>query len=129
VPVVYLAGGMRSNWQDRVIEAVPGAIYVDPRRHNSKDESAYTAWDLQGVERADIVFGYIEKENPSGAGLAVEFGAGYTLSKSLIYVEDPEFPYARYFGMVRAVTGGENTFASLQKGIERLQQLIGLNQY
>lgn len=74
VPVVYLAGGMRSNWQDKVKKAFPGIMFLDPRDHGAKEEAAYTAWDLTGVELADIVFGYIEKDNPNGAGLALEFG-------------------------------------------------------
>ncbi|KWU23357.1 nucleoside 2-deoxyribosyltransferase domain-containing protein [Burkholderia cenocepacia] len=129
VPMVYLAGGMRSNWQDVVMAALPHAIYIDPRKHNSRDEAVYTAWDLAGVQRADIVFGYIEKDNPSGAGLAVEFGAAYAQGKKLVYVEEEPFPFTRYFGMVRAITGPADVFANLQAGIERLKSLVEHQQY
>lgn len=103
VPVVYLAGGMKSGWQDRVKEAVPGVIFVDPREHALKDEQGYTAWDLAGVELADVVFGYIEKDNPGGAGLAVEFGWGARAGKALVLVEQSGYAQERYFGMVRAL--------------------------
>lgn len=128
-PVVYLAGGMRSNWQDRVMEAIPGAIYIDPRRHAVQDEASYTAWDIKGVETADIVFGFIERGNPSGAGLATEFGFAYAKGKTLVYVEEKEFPYTRYFGMVRSLTGPANSHTTLEDGIEALRSVIDSEQY
>lgn len=30
VPVIYLAGGMKGDWQDRVKALCPGAIFIDP---------------------------------------------------------------------------------------------------
>jgi len=33
IPLVYLAGGMRSNWQQRVRQALPHLMYMDPRDH------------------------------------------------------------------------------------------------
>jgi hypothetical protein len=103
VPVVYLAGGMKNAWQDAVKKAVPGVIFIDPREHGLKDEAGYTQWDLAGVERADIVFGYMEASNPSGAGLAVEFGWGGRAGKLLLLVEQDGYAQQRYFGMVRAL--------------------------
>lgn len=103
VLVVYLAGGMKTAWQDVVKKAVPGVIFIDPREHGLKDEPGYTAWDLAGVERADIVFGYMEASNPSGAGLAVEFGWGGRAGKLLLLVEQEGYAQQRYFGMVRAL--------------------------
>jgi hypothetical protein len=103
VPGVYLAGGMKNAWQDAVKKAVPGVIFIDPREHGLKDEAGYTQWDLAGVERADIVFGYMEASNPSGAGLAVEFGWGGRAGKLLLLVEQDGYAQQRYFGMVRAL--------------------------
>ncbi len=104
VPVVYLAGGMKSGWQDAVKRAVPGIIFIDPRDHGLQDENGYTAWDLAGVERADVVFGYMESDNPGGAGLAVEFGWGARADKLMLLVEQDGYPQQRYFGMVRALS-------------------------
>lgn len=116
IPVVYLAGGMRSNWQDQVMEHVKGAIFIDPRKHGLSSEADYTAWDLTGVDHADIIFGYIEKDNPNGAGLAVEFGwAAKAGNKKLIYVEEEGFPFSRYFGMVRSLA--DEKPATLEAGI------------
>lgn len=103
VPVVYLAGGMKSRWQETVIQAVRGVIFIDPRQHGLSQEADYTAWDLAGVERCDLVFGFMEGDNPGGAGLAVEFGWGARAGKHLILVEAEAYAQKRYFGMVRAL--------------------------
>lgn len=123
VPVVYLAGGMRSNWQDTVIAALPGVVFMDPRKHGSKEEDTYTAYDLTGVQLCDIVFAYIEAANPCGAGLAVEVGAAAALGKHIIYIEEAEFPHHRYFGMVRALA--DSTYTRLPEGIEALAGACG----
>lgn len=123
VPVIYLAGGMRSGWQDRVKKAFPGVLFIDPREHGLKDEAGYTAWDLTGVDLANIVFGYIEKDNPNGAGLALEFGyAARDEHKILIYAEEAGFPFSRYFGMVRAVSHYKAD--SLEAGMDWLRMRL-----
>lgn len=103
VIVVYLAGGMKSCWQDLVKTEVPGVIFIDPREHGLRDEVGYTTWDLAGVERCDVVFGYMESDNPGGAGLAVEFGWGARAGKALLLIEQEGYAQERYFGMVRAL--------------------------
>lgn len=81
-PVVYLAGGTRSEWQDKVKAALPGVMFIDPREHRCRDDAVYTAWDLTGVQLCDIVFGFIEKDKPqrgrSGARIRSGRGAGQT---------------------------------------------------
>lgn len=133
VPVVYLAGGMRSNWQDSVKEKVKNAgsmaIFIDPREHGSKDEVEYTSWDLEGVRRADIIFAFLEKDNPNGAGLALEIGyaAGLNeslgeLKKKIVFTAEPEFPALRYFGMARACA--DRCAESLEEGVAALIDTI-----
>lgn len=116
---IYLAGGMRSNWQDAVRACIPrGVLWLDPREHGSTDPLVYTAWDLRAVELADIVLGYMEKTNPNGAGLAMEFGyACHCGDKELYYVEDPEFSFGKYFGMVKAVS---NQFTNMQAALQQI---------
>lgn len=101
VIVVFLAGGMKGGWQDVVKQAVPGVIFIDPREHGLHDEMGYTQWDLAGVERCDVVFGYMEADNPGCAGLAVEFGA--RAGKTLLRAEQGGYAQQRYFGLVRAL--------------------------
>ena len=132
VPVVYLAGGMRTKWQDEVISALKGkylVIFIDPRNHGMTEERAYTSWDLEGVRRADIVFAYLEADNPSGAGLALEIGFAAGLSaapqatrKQVVFVCEPAHPHVRYFGMARACS--DSVFEDLQAGIKQLEDVI-----
>ncbi|KVP96889.1 hypothetical protein WJ97_13775 [Burkholderia ubonensis] len=103
VLVVYFAGGMKTGWPEHVKKAVPGVIYIDPSESGLTDEKAYTAYDLAGVERSEVVFGFMEKTNPGGSGLAVEFGWGAHAGKTLLLVEESGYPQQRYFGMVRAL--------------------------
>lgn len=124
IPKVYLAGGMRSNWQDAVKRCLPGCIYLDPRDHHFKDEADYTAWDLAAVEACDIVLGFVEKSNPSAAGLALEFGYAAARGKTLLYVEEPEFPFSRYFGMVRAVA--DLSVTDMPTALRQLGEMFGV---
>lgn len=103
VLVVYFAGGMKTGWPARVKAAVPGVIYIDPSESKLTDEKAYTAYDLAGVERANVIFGFMEQTNPGGAGLAVEFGWAARADKTLLLVEEQGYPQQRYFGMVRSL--------------------------
>jgi nucleoside 2-deoxyribosyltransferase len=130
VATVYLAGGMRTNWQDKVMEAVKGsvpAIFIDPRSHGQKTHLEYTSWDLEGVRRADIILAYLERDNPSGAGLALEIGFATALSeapgavrKKILFVCDPAFPLVRYFGMAKACS--DAVYDTLDEGIAALHK-------
>lgn len=129
-PKIYLAGGMRSNWQDTVKAALAEAytkpvLYLDPRQHGSRDENLYTSWDLAAVEASNILFVYLEKDNPDGHGLALEIGFALGMAqagaapKHVIYVEEPGHPASRYLGMARACA--DETLSSLEDGPQALQ--------
>lgn len=136
IPKIYLAGGMRSNWQDMVKSVLSEAyakpvLYLDPRQHGSRDENLYTSWDLAAVEASNILFVYLEKDNPGGHGLALEIGFALGMAragaapKHVIYVEEPGHPASRYLGMARACA--DETLASLGDGLRALQaHLAGL---
>ncbi len=61
--IVYLAGGFRTRWQDRV-SLLDGFEFIDPSQHKLTDPKAYTAWDLNAISRADIVLAYLERGWP-----------------------------------------------------------------
>jgi nucleoside 2-deoxyribosyltransferase len=123
--VVYCAGGTRSGWAQKVKEAVPGPIYLDPAQHGLKEENDYTDWDLTAVDMADVLICYLEKDNPSGAGLAVEVGYAAAKGKTIIYVEEPGFQFSRYFGMVRrCATYVGNELFGVDGGIAELKMLV-----
>ena len=84
---VYLAGGMRGDWNTRV-KALEGFTFFDPK---DKEEATmtvdeYAPWDLHYVKQADICFVYIKNDNPSCIGLAVEAGYAKGLGKTVILV-------------------------------------------
>lgn len=129
VPVVYLAGGFRSGWQDLVKSQVQGVIFLDPRENGSSDEAHYTRWDLAALERADIIFAYLEASNPSGANLALEIGWAAHGGKKIIFVEEPGHPMARHFGMARTLANVRyNSENALQNAIHYLRQTVELAQ-
>lgn len=124
VPLIYLAGGMRSNWQDEVKKAVPGVSFIDPRNHPFTGENDYTSWDLSMLEKCDILFAFLEKSNPGGQGLCVEAGFACKMGITVIFVEELDRPDYKYMGMVRAIS---SYYANdLQKGISLLQQAVAM---
>lgn len=98
---VYLAGGMKSNWQDQIV--LPDGVEVfDPRKSGLPDPADYTRWDLEHVARADFVIAQMAPDNPSGYGVSVEIGFAYALRKPIIFVDQigPDWR-SRYFDMHR----------------------------
>lgn len=121
VPIVYLAGGMAVAWRAMVKRRVSRCIFIDPTEHGlGTDENAYTAWDLSGVDAADIVFAYAEDSNHSCIGMAVEMGWAAKADKRIIYVQDDTHPKAQYLGMMRSIATVRTK--SLEDGIARLVQ-------
>lgn len=115
---IYLAGGMRSGWQKRVEIFVPHFNYIDPCDNGLKTEQEYTFWDLESVRRCDYLFGYMEKDNPSGAGLALEIGYAKGLNKAVFLIDESG---AKYFGMARSIS--DVVFTDFNAGISFLQRL------
>ncbi len=118
---IYLAGGFKSGWQDKVKLAVPQVSYFDPRSHGLIHRSEYAAWDLQAIESSDCVFAFLEQSNPGGYALALEVGYASAMDKFVILVDekstaDPES--AKHLDMVAETSNV--TFKTLEDGIEFL---------
>ena len=126
-PQVYLAGGMKTNWQDYVIKACEGLAveFLDPRSHGFKDEGAYTEWDLGAANCSDCLFGYLERDNPGGHGLALEMGYCAGAHWHKIFVEDPDDPRTDYFGMMRVIS--DEDCVGLEQGVEALKAWLELS--
>lgn len=109
---VYLAGDMKSNWQDRLIPLLPAGVEaIDPRKHGLADPAAYTQWDLDGVARADAVIVYMDPSNPSGYGLSIEAGYARGLGKRIIFVDQMGADWrSKYFEMLRQIAIVVRTF-------------------
>ncbi len=121
---VYLSGGFRSNWQDEVISKLGTKfIFTNPRTHELDDSNQYWAWDMHYVKWCDIVFAYMDEDNPSGYGLALEVGLAYGLQKTIILIDnrspvDPKFQ--SYFKIVHGCASV--ILRSLDEGIEYLRK-------
>jgi nucleoside 2-deoxyribosyltransferase len=117
---IYLAGGMKSEWQDYVISRLPEHSFIDPRSHGLKDEKDYTAWDLLGIRECSLLLAYMDSENPSGFGLSLEVGYAKALGKTIYYVCEDATARQKYFGMVRACS--DRVFTSLNDAISAVHE-------
>lgn len=102
---VYLAGGMHSNWQQKVIDACPENIYFNPQSNYINGNNTlklYGAWDISHIRMSDMVVGYMEKDHPSGFGLACELGYARGLGKTVILCmeKDNQFNDYRYLSFM-----------------------------
>ncbi len=119
--VIYLAGGFKSGWQNKVMTQLPIYDFLDPSQHNIKDAVEYTRWDLDAVRASDIVLGYMESTNPGGYSLALEIGFAHALGKTVLLVDEIKDPLvSKYFEMVRQCSG--QVFNTLAQAIEYLRK-------
>lgn len=121
-PKVYLAGGFKSNWQERIVSQLGDLfIFFNPRDHGLEDATLYSAWDTHFVKECDILFAYMEKSNPSGYGLAFEIGLAAGLNKTIILVDErsaTDQEFAKYFKLVQFPA--DALFSEIQHGIDFL---------
>ena len=87
---IYLAGGMKGDWQDKVIAANPQHEYFDPRTHGLESPKEYTRWDLEHVAMSDLVFACFTEDNPSGFGMCIEIGYAHALDIPIILVDEQQ---------------------------------------
>lgn len=103
---VYLAGGMRSGWQDDLKELLKDCShfhFIDPRNHGLKESSDYTSWDLFSISKCDILFAFLEKDNPAGYNCIFEMGVAKGLGKMIIFVDQKsnvDEDYAKYSKLI-----------------------------
>jgi len=120
---VYLAGGFYSNWQELVKKYAPGPTYLDPSATGLKNPAEYTKWDRTAIEISDIVFAYIEPDNPGGYALGYELGYADALRKDIILVCPPQPERERYFGMWKVAA--TRVVENLPYGIGALRSFFG----
>ena len=124
---VFLSGGMNeSNWQQEVIDSVgkDGYIYFNQREHFLSKSKEYTMWDLFYVKNSDVVFAYMQKDNPSGFGLTLEIGYAAALGKQIILIDEKsslDELFAQKFKIVRE--SSSIVFESFSDGINFLKNL------
>jgi hypothetical protein len=121
-PKVFLSGGFKSAWQERIIlELSDRFTFFNPQGHGLDDHNEYAIWDIHFVKECDILFGYMERTNPSGYGLALELGIAYALNKTIILVDErsaDDLNFARYYHIVHKSSGV--VFSTLDEGVRYL---------
>lgn len=121
---VYLAGGMRSEWRKRIKEDCAGFIFfcpVDKESAQTMTVDEYGTWDLHYIKQADIVFGYMERTNPSGIGLACEMGMAYGLGKTVILVLEAGSQHLSDEKLAFMRKVAHITFSKFQDGVDYLK--------
>jgi len=111
---IYLAGGMKSGWQDKVMKAYPEHDYYDPRSHGLPLPEQYVTWDLNHIEKADMVFACYDKGNPTGFGMTFEIGYALGLGMNVIFVDEQ---YLESWALVRQACFVTRT---MEEGLKRL---------
>ena len=126
VQKVYLAGGYRTNWQEKVKE-LKGFKWLDPKEKERPNGTAipmslneYGTWDLHQIKQSDIVFVYAERTNKSCIGLSVESGYAKGLGKTVILVLEPNHEtiddrYLQFLKKAACIT-----FEKLEDGMDYL---------
>lgn len=120
---IFLSGGFRTNWQEKVIHAFQDKfIFFNPREHGLEKDEFYTTWDIHFVRECDIFFAYMESTNPSGYGLSFELGVAFALNKTIILIDErsnQDENFARYFKILYKPSGV--VVKSLEEGIRFLK--------
>jgi len=120
---IYLSGGLNSNWQESILQDLEEEfIFYNPRNHGLNEAKLYTTWDLYHIKIADIVFAYMESDNPSGYGLTLEIGYAAALNKTIILVDvrsGQDESFADKFRIVRE--SASVVFDDLEKAINYLK--------
>jgi nucleoside 2-deoxyribosyltransferase len=83
---VYLAGGFRSGWMNAVISNHELINPSKKEKDGNWNINRICTWDKYAIQKADIVFAYLEEDNPSGIGLSCEIGYARALNKVVILV-------------------------------------------
>lgn len=129
IPKIYLSGGFKSNWQSKVMKAIGNrCVFFNPREHKLDSDKEYWVWDIHFVKECDIVFAYMEADNPSGFGLTFEIGLAYALNKTIILVDEKSIvdkDFERFFKIVSNST--QIIFDDLEDGINYLKKFTTLD--
>jgi nucleoside 2-deoxyribosyltransferase len=125
---VYLAGGFKSDWANRVKECSNNFDWINPKDKEYKNGERivmnvdeYGKWDLHFIKQSDIVFVYVEKSNNSCIGLCVEAGFAKGLGKTVIVVLEPNNETIKdtYLSFITQVS--DIVFKDLESGLNYLK--------
>ena len=126
---VYLAGSLDSDWQSNVITRFKdNFIFYNPKDHNLNSSLEYTTWDLFYLKKSDIIFAFMEKNNPSGFGLTLEIGYAKALSLTIILVDEKSLDDYTFNDKFRIVRDSATiVYDSLEDGLQFLSSFLRTN--
>ena len=99
-------------------------VFYNPREHSLTNSEEYTFWDLFYVKQSDILFAYMQNDNPSGIGLTLEVGYARAMDKSIILIDERsqnDKIFASRFQIVRE--SSTIVFDNLDDGISFLKKI------
>ena len=104
---IYLAGDLKSNWQDSLLPSISAHTVTDPRKFQGLAAADYTAAELAAIRACDVLIACMRADNPSGYGLMLEAGYALGLSKRIIFWDavQSDRNRSRFFDMLRAACG------------------------
>lgn len=117
---VFLSGGTKGDWQDKVKNAIPDCFCFDPRDAGKLDTmKAIAELERDWLDSCDILFFYFENSNPSGLGSAFE--VGYIVSKGIpvIFVDEKKTSHSEWLGV-----HCNEVFHDLDNGISSLKKYV-----
>jgi nucleoside 2-deoxyribosyltransferase len=136
---VYLAGGMRTGWQEDVENSINTLEFYDPCKKEGRNMNygvangcltpdAYITWDLHHIKMCDILFAYIERDNP-GVGTYYEIGYAKGLGKTVIlvlqegnkHIPDKYIAFGKKLADVVIIEKEDGQTTGLAEGIEYLK--------
>lgn len=88
-PKIYLAGGLKTNWQQPLIELLsPYFEIYNPMDLYGLDIREVARTEKSWLEDSDFVLAYLEKTNPTGFGLAFELGFALARHTPSVFVNE-----------------------------------------
>ena len=126
---VYLAGSLDSDWQSKVIARFSKDFtFYNPKDHELIDSLEYTTWDLFYLKKSDIIFAFMEKNNPSGFGLTLEIGYAKALGLTIILVDEKTVSDNSFKDKFKIVRDSANVvYNSLEEGLQFLSSFLRTN--
>ena len=128
---IYLAGGFKSDWANRVKKCSDNIEWINPKDKEFKNNervimnvNEYGKWDLHFIKQSDILFVYVERTNTSCIGLCCEAGYAKGLGKTVITVleDNHETIKDNYLSFITQVS--DITFNNLGEGIDYLKSFV-----
>lgn len=96
---VFLSGGTRAPWRDRVVQSLGGVTFFDPKTLWGAPTMAQIAnTERAWLDKSDAVFFYFEESNPSGLGSAFEVGYAVARGMPVVFVDEKQTHYTEWLG-------------------------------